>query len=62
MASSPSDWESLFAEEGAAATDAVADEWAELLVEEGQDAGGSGEGSAVCLAYVAALRGRLAPS
>ena len=52
MDSAPSDWESLFAEEGAAAVDAVADEWAELLAEEGQDAVGSGEGSAVYLAYV----------
>jgi hypothetical protein len=58
MASSPSDWESLLAEEGAAATDAVADEWAELLAEEGQDAGGSGEWSAVYLAYVTSLRVR----
>ena len=52
MASSPTDWESLLAEEGATATDGVADEWAELLAEEGQDAVGSGEGSAVYLAYV----------
>ena len=52
IASSPSDCDSLRAEEGATATDAVADEWAELLAEEGQDAVGSGEGSAVYLAYV----------
>ena len=62
MASSPSDWESLLAEEGAAATDVVADEWAELLAEEDQDAGGRGEGSAVYLAYVTSLRVSLAPN
>ncbi len=62
MASSPSDCDSLRAEEGAAATDAVADEWAELLAEEGQDAGGSGEGSAVYLAYVTSLRVSPAPN